>query len=66
VQTGGVFLLFSLKLVLFSSNFFSLDANFFGKWPFLFYEKGFFVGGNFPPGNWHFPPFGEKASRSWN
>jgi hypothetical protein len=35
VQSGHVFLLFSLKLVLFSPNFFNLDANFFGNWPFL-------------------------------
>jgi hypothetical protein len=37
-----VFLLFSSKLVQFSSNFFDLDANFFGIWPFLnFLRKAF-------------------------
>ena len=35
VQSERVFLLFSSKLVLFSSNFLDLGANFFGKWPFL-------------------------------
>ncbi len=35
VQSERVFLLFSLKLVQFSSNFFDLDANFFGVRPFL-------------------------------
>ncbi len=35
VQSEHVFLLFSIKLVQFSSNFFDLDANFFGIRPFL-------------------------------
>jgi hypothetical protein len=34
-QSERDFLLFSFKLVLFSSNFFDLDANFFGIQPFL-------------------------------
>jgi hypothetical protein len=34
-QSERVFLLFSSKLVLFSSNFSDLDNNFFGSWPFL-------------------------------
>ena len=34
-QSERVFLLFSFKLVQFSPNFFNLDANFFGIWPFL-------------------------------
>jgi hypothetical protein len=34
-QSEHVFLIFSLKLVQFSSNFFDLDANFFGIPPFL-------------------------------
>jgi hypothetical protein len=41
VQSECVDLLFSFKLVLFSSNFFDLDANFFGEWPFLFFEESF-------------------------
>jgi hypothetical protein len=35
VQSEHVFLLFSSKLVGFSSNFFDLDANFFGVRSFL-------------------------------
>ncbi len=39
-QSERVFLLFSIKLVLFSSNFFDLGANFFGIQPFLdFWER---------------------------
>jgi hypothetical protein len=34
-QSQRVFLLFSIKLVQFSSNFFNLDANFFDIRPFL-------------------------------
>jgi hypothetical protein len=34
-QSDCVFLLFSIKLVRFSSNFFDLGADFFGIWPFL-------------------------------
>ncbi len=34
-RSEHVLLLFSSKLVLFSSNFFDLDANFFGNRPFL-------------------------------
>jgi hypothetical protein len=34
-QSERVFLLFSIELVQFSSNFFDLGANFFGIWPFL-------------------------------
>jgi hypothetical protein len=34
-QSKHVFLLFSSKLVLFSTNFFKLDANFFGIRSFL-------------------------------
>jgi hypothetical protein len=34
-QSEHVFLLFSFKLVQFSSIFFYLDANFFGIWPVL-------------------------------
>jgi hypothetical protein len=34
-QSERVFLLFSIKLVLFSSNLFDLGANFFGIQPFL-------------------------------
>jgi hypothetical protein len=36
-QSERVFLLFSIKLVQFSSNFFNLGANFFGIWPFLIF-----------------------------
>jgi hypothetical protein len=57
-----VFLLFSFKLVQFSSNFHNLDANFFGVQPFLDFEKGFLIHGYFPLENWLFLPFGEKAS----
>jgi hypothetical protein len=40
VQSERVFLLFSIKLVQFSSNFFNSNANFFGIWPFLdFWER---------------------------
>jgi hypothetical protein len=40
VQAEHVFLLFSFKLVQFSSNFFDLDANFFGIGPFInFWER---------------------------
>ncbi len=35
VQSERIFLLFSIKLVQFSSNFFDLDAKFFGIQPFL-------------------------------
>ncbi len=35
VQSECVFLLFSIELVQFSSNFFDLDANFFGIRSFL-------------------------------
>ncbi len=39
-QSECVFLFFSSKLVLLSSNSYDLDANFFGNWPFLiFWEK---------------------------
>ncbi len=39
-QSEHVFLLFSIKLVQFSSNFFNLDANFYGIQPFLdFWER---------------------------
>ncbi len=39
-QSELVFLLFSIKLVQFGSNFFDLDTNFFGIWPFLdFWER---------------------------
>jgi hypothetical protein len=61
-RSENVFLLFSSKLVQFSSNFFNLDANFFGIWPFLDFQKGFLIRGYFPPENWLFPPFGKKAS----
>jgi hypothetical protein len=61
-QSEHVFLLFSSKLVQFSSNFFDLDANFFGIWPFHDFEKGFLIHGYFPLENWLFLPFGKKAS----
>jgi hypothetical protein len=61
-QSERVFLLFSLILVQFSSNFFDLDADFFSIQLFLIFEKGFSIRGYFPPENGHFPPFGEKAS----
>jgi hypothetical protein len=39
-QSELIFLLFSIKLVQLSSNFFDLGANFFGIWPFLnFWER---------------------------
>jgi hypothetical protein len=38
-QSEHVFLLFSFKLVHFSSNFSDLDANFFDVWDFLIFEK---------------------------
>jgi hypothetical protein len=41
VQSYRVFLLFSFKVVLFSSNFFNLGAYFFGKRPFLFFRERF-------------------------
>ncbi len=34
-RSEHVFLLFSIELVQFSSNFFDLGANFFGIWPFF-------------------------------
>jgi hypothetical protein len=34
-QSERVFLLFSIELVQFCSDFFDLDTNFFGIWPFL-------------------------------
>jgi hypothetical protein len=40
-QSEHVFLLFSSKLVQFSSNFFDLDANFFGIRPFLVFGEMF-------------------------
>ncbi len=40
VQSEHVFLLFSFKLVQFRSNFFDLDANLFGMWPFLDFWEG--------------------------
>ncbi len=61
-QSEHVFLLFSIELVRFSSNFFNLGANFFGIRPFLIFEKGFSIRGYFPPENWLFRPFGAKAS----
>jgi hypothetical protein len=39
-QSERVFLLFSIKLVQFSSNFFDLGANFFGIRPFLDFREG--------------------------
>ncbi len=39
-QSGHVFLLFSSKLVWFSSNFFNLGTDFFGIWPFLDFWEG--------------------------
>ncbi len=41
MQSKHFFLLFRFKLVLCSSNFFNLDANFFGNWPFLFFRERF-------------------------
>jgi hypothetical protein len=41
VQSERVFLLFGFKLVLFSSNFFHLDNNFFGKCPLLVFRERF-------------------------
>jgi hypothetical protein len=41
VQSEHVFFLFSSKVVLFSYNFFDLDANFFGNQPFLFFGGRF-------------------------
>ncbi len=41
VQSEHVYLLFSFKLVWFSSNFFDLHANFFGYWPFLVFRERF-------------------------
>ncbi len=40
-QSEHVFLLFSFKLVLYSSTFFNLDANFFGIRLFLVFEARF-------------------------
>ncbi len=40
-QSEHVFLPFGSKLVLFSSNFFNLDANIFGIGPFLVLEETF-------------------------
>ncbi len=39
-RSEHVFLLFSIKLVQFTSNFFNLGANFFGIWPFLDFWEG--------------------------
>jgi hypothetical protein len=41
VQSERVFLLFSFKLVLYSSNFSNLDASFFGIRPFLVFRERF-------------------------
>ncbi len=40
-RSESVFLIFSSKLLLFSSNFFNLDAKFFGNWPFLVFGERF-------------------------
>jgi hypothetical protein len=47
-QPERVFLLFSSKLVQFSSNFFDLDANFFGIRPFLNFWERFLGPREFP------------------
>jgi hypothetical protein len=65
-QSGCDFLLFSYKLVPFYSSFSNLGAISLVTCFFFLFEKGFTVGGNFPPKNWHFPPFGKKASCSWD
>jgi hypothetical protein len=41
LQSERVFVLFSFKLALFSSNLINLDANFFGNWPFVFFGERF-------------------------
>ncbi len=61
-QSERVFLLFNIKLVQFSSNFFDLDANFLSVRPFLDFEKGFLIRGYFPLENRLFPLFDKKAS----
>ncbi len=50
VQSEHVILLFSFKLVLFSPNFFNLDANFFGNQPFPVFWERFFALWEFPYG----------------
>ncbi len=65
-QSECVLLLFGFKLVLFSSNFFDLDANFFGNRPFLVFGEGFLNPREFSSRNWHFLPFfGKKVSCPW-
>jgi hypothetical protein len=61
-QSEHVFLLFSSKLVQFSSNFFDLGANFFGIRPFLVFWERLLDPRVFPPENCHFLPLGKKAS----
>jgi hypothetical protein len=61
-RSEHVVLLFSFKLVQFSSNFFDLDKYSLVLGLFLIFEKGFLICGYFPPENWLFPTFGKKAS----
>jgi hypothetical protein len=65
-QSECVFLLFGMKLVQFSSNFFDLDAIFLVSGLFLISEKGFAIHGYFSAKNWLFLPFGKKTSYSWD
>jgi hypothetical protein len=50
VQSERVFLLFSSNLVLFRSNFFDLDANFFSNRPFLNFGERFLDSWEFSSG----------------
>jgi hypothetical protein len=49
-QSYHVFLLFSFVVVLFSSNFFDLGANFFGNRLFLVFRENFLDSREYPPG----------------
>ncbi len=49
-RSEHVFLIFSFKLVQYSSNFFDLDADFFGIRPFLNFREGLLDPRVFPSG----------------
>jgi hypothetical protein len=60
-RSERVFLLFSFKLVQFGSNFFDLDANFFGIWPFLNFWEGLLNLRVFPFGKLALSAFWQKG-----
>jgi hypothetical protein len=60
-QSKRVFLLFSFKLVLFSSNFFDLDANFFDDQPFHVFGERFLSPREFSSGKSAFYTFWQES-----